>query len=207
MLAAPRVQLSELRRFIRELEEQFLVRHLSGPALDPPTTAEQLDAAAYVVLSHGALERFVEGLALWVLERAVDSWKLKKRTTASTVSMLWYSGAPSLPKDGDRTASVFDRVRRAMDEEKRIVSDRINDNHGVSARHLQTLFYPLGVNVPDDTVLIPSLEKVATMRHQWAHQYHFGARVVTSAPDVKKVVDDCLVFAQKLASNASAARP
>jgi hypothetical protein len=159
------------------------------------------------VLAHGAFERFVEGLALWALERVVDGWTLKKRATPSTASMLWYATTPSAPEEGAKSESAFDRIRKGLALEKQAMSAAINTNNGISIRHLQALFYRLGVNVPDDAVLASSLEKLVAMRHQWAHQYHYGAKVVTSAADAKKVVDDCLAFADRLASSASSARP
>ena len=70
----PRAELLALRRYLTELETHFLARHLSPATLGPPKRAEILDVGAYVVLAHGAMENFIEGLALWVLKRLVDNW-------------------------------------------------------------------------------------------------------------------------------------
>ena len=45
------------------------------------------------------------------------------------------------------------------------------------------------------------------MRHEWAHQYRFGAKNVKSALDVKKTVDDCFALAEGVAERAKKVRP
>ena len=65
----PKAEFAALGRAITGLERHFLRGHLGAPTLVEPSPAEVLDVAAYVVLAHGALENFVEGLALWVLRR------------------------------------------------------------------------------------------------------------------------------------------
>jgi hypothetical protein len=42
----------------------FLAQYPPGTGLKQPSRAEELDVAAYLVLVHGALENFVEGLAI-----------------------------------------------------------------------------------------------------------------------------------------------
>jgi hypothetical protein len=160
--------------------------------------------AAYVVLVHGALENFIEGLALWVVERSVANWTKQKKTTRSTASLLLYQNKPS---DDGPPLSVFDNLRTALDVAKEKVSKSVAANNGITLDHLRTLFLPLGVNVPADPVLSASLEKLITMRHQWAHQYRYGAKVVRSAKDTQTIVSDCMILAQELSAEAAAVRP
>src|SRR5882672_2253818 len=88
--AGPNIELAALRRLVKEVESHFVLSHLGPPSLSPPSREEMLDVAAYVVLVHGALENFVEGLALWVVGRSVANWTKRKRITRSTASMLLY---------------------------------------------------------------------------------------------------------------------
>jgi RiboL-PSP-HEPN len=201
----PAVELRILKRSIFEIEQRFLSVHLtSAPALNPPSRQERLDIAAYVVLSHGALENFVEGVALWVLTRSVDRWTAKKRVTRATASILLSQSPPAAPTG---PTTIFDTVRTALDEAKTNISRTINDNNGISTRHLRSLFYPLGVDVPEDPILVGSLELVIAIRHEWAHRSRFGASVTKSAQDVRTAVADCLTLAEKLATVASALKP
>jgi hypothetical protein len=198
----PRVEFAALVRTLVELEERFLRAHLGPPTLAPPSRAEVLDVAAYVVLAHGALENFVEGLALWVLGRAVSNWTKKRRTTRCTASLLLYQDVPDASQ-----STVFDNIRTALDRAKSALSKSIEGNHGVTPRHLQELFSPLGVTVPNDPVLTGSLELIVSIRHQWAHRYRYSPQLTRSAADVKVAVGDCLAFAQKLANDVTALRP
>jgi hypothetical protein len=94
-----------------------------------------------------------------------------------------------------------------LDAAKEAHSLATHENNGVGSRHLKNLFYPLGLDIPSDPLLAGSLETLITMRHQWAHQFRFGAKVVKSADDARTVVTDCLAFARRLSVGAAALRP
>jgi hypothetical protein len=202
--SGPRIELKALTRSVKEVESRFLLPHLGPPTLGAPSREEVLDVAAYVVLVHGALENFAEGLALWVLTRSVANWTKRKKATRSTVSLLLYQKPPA---DDSLQKPVFDNIRMALDSAKATVSKTVHDNHGITLDHLRTLFVPLGVNIPADPVLTASLELLVTMRHQWAHQDRRRTKLVKSAKDAQTTVSDCLTLAKKLSAEAAAARP
>jgi hypothetical protein len=206
-LPGPKAEYKTLAKFVAELEEQFLKPYLvaTTTTIGVPSRKEALNAGAYVVLAHGALENFVEGLALWILGKVVHNWTMAKRVTRSTASILLYQGSPSLADES--VSTVFDNIRQCLDESNTSLSNVIRDNNGITPRHLRTLFLPLGVDVPNDAVLTASLETIVTMRHYWAHQYRHGASVVKSASDAKLAVDDGLVFAKRLADEVAAVKP
>jgi hypothetical protein len=60
--SGPSVELKALVRSVKEIETRFVVPHIGPPTLKTPSRKEILDVAAYVVLVHGALENFAEGL-------------------------------------------------------------------------------------------------------------------------------------------------
>ena len=202
--SGPSVELKTLVRSVKEVETRFLTPHLGPPILTTPSRKEILDVAAYVLLVHGALENFAEGLALWVLGKSVGNWTKRKRTTRSTVSLLLYQKPPP---DDAAPLTVFDNIRTALDDAKTRVSKVVHDNHGITLDHLRTLFIPLGVNVPADPVLTASLDLLVTMRHQWAHQDRRRAKVVKSAKDAQTTVSDCLALAKKLSAEVKSVRP
>lgn len=200
----PNADLKALVRSVREIEARFLAPHLGPPTLTPPSRKETLDVAAYVVLVHGVFEDFAEGLALWVMGRAVDNWMNRKKTTRATSSLLLYQKVPS---ESSLSLSVFDNLRTALDGAKARVSQAVHDNHGIALEHLRSLFVPLGVNVPTDPVLTGSLELLVKMRHQWAHRDRRAAQVIKSAKDAQTAVSDCLALAQKLSAEAASVLP
>src|SRR5215471_4073038 len=120
MKTGPATELRILKRSISEIEQRFLSAYLTtAPALKPPSRREQLDIAAYVVLAHGALENFAEGVALWVLTRSVDRWKIKKRVTRATASILLSQSPPAAP---DAPQAVYDTLRLALEDAKNSIS-------------------------------------------------------------------------------------
>jgi len=200
----PNIELKALERSVKEVEARFLTPHLGPPTLTAPNRNEILDVAAYVVLVHGALENFVEGLAQWVLDKSVTNWTNQKKTTRSTISLLLHH---KVPPDDISTLSVFDNIRKALDDAKERMSKVIHDNHGIALDNLRTLFMPLGVNLPTDTVLIASLTLLITIRHQWAHQDRRITKVFKSASDMQTTVSDCLKLAKKLSDDVASIRP
>jgi hypothetical protein len=201
----PAEELKVLKQFVKKLEKQFLLPHMGAVTFTPPKDKEVLDVASCVVLTHGAIENFVEGLSLWALTRLEHNWVFKKRASRCTASLLLFQPIPG--ESVTLGASVFDTIRLAVKQAKDDLSKKIGQNNGITPRHLQTLFRPLGVDVPNDPVLTASLELLVTMRHEWAHQYRFGAKVVRSASDVRMTVLDCLLFAERLSNEARKANP
>lgn len=202
--SGPKIELRRLTRFVRELERRYLTPHLTPTSLRPPSRAEVLDVAAFVVLAHGAVENFAESLTLWIAERVQSNWIMKRRVSRSTAALLLRTKYDGDDEDGTHTA--FDTIRRALDRAKTDRSTAANANNGIAPKHFRSLLSPVGLDIPTDATLIASLDSFVSIRHEWAHQNRSGARTSRGAADVKKLADDCLVFAQQLASRASVLR-
>lgn len=192
---SPRAELSALNRSILELQHKFLDRHLAGPPLVAPTRDEVLDVAAFGVLAHGHLENYFEGLAYWRLKWAVGDWLAKRPVRRATAALLLSSQPRTYSK---ATPTVFDGVRKALEEGKEKLSNDIERNHGIGMSHLHQMFFPLGVDVPSDPAFVASLDQLIKLRHHWAHQYRYGAAVVKPAADVLIMAGDCLLLAKEL---------
>jgi len=201
----PTVEFNILRDFVQETEAKFLARHLGAPTLGTPTRDEVLDVAAFVVLTHGAFENFIEGVGLWALESLERSWTVGKRLSRCSASLLLYHSAPEA--DWDEPRSIYDNIRVAIEKAKSATSLKIEHNNGIAMKHLRGLFRPLGIEVPEDAGLTSALELLVALRHEWAHQYRYGAKKVKFAADVKRTADDCLVLAKKVADGARSIRP
>lgn len=201
----PRIELRRLLTAVREYEVRYLDPHLSPTPLAAPSRAELLDVAAFVVLTHGAFENFVEGLALWAADRIETNWKMRKRVSRGTAALLLHAPKPGADDVG--VANVYDTLRVALESAKDERSDAAKANNGIALKHLRRLFAPVGVDVPTDPILLASLEQLVKMRHQWAHQYRHGVRVTKGASDVKTTVSDCMSLAERLSTNVRAVRP
>ena len=202
--SGPVIELRRLERFLRDIESRYLTPHLQTQTLRPPSRDEELDVAAFVVLAHGALENFAEGLAIWIAGRVEANWLKKRRLSRSSASLLLRLKYQA--DDETDTSTVFDVLRRALFAAKVERSAAANANNGVTPKHLRSLLAPLGVDLPSDATLVASLEGLVSTRHEWAHQYRFGAKTPRTAGDMKKIADDCRQFAKQLAANVLALR-
>lgn len=142
---------------------------------------------------------------LWALESIEHNWIMHKRASRSLASLFLYEGA--LGDDCETQFSVFDNIRNSIANAKSSTSIRIEKNNGIATRNLRALFRPLGIDVPEDPQLTGSLELLVSLRHQWAHQYRYGAKVAKFASDIKNTSDDCLILAERLAKGAKSVRP
>lgn len=202
-LSGPKIELRRLTRFLGELETRYLAPYLQPTALGPPSRDEVLDVAAFVVLAHGALENFAEALTVWLAGRVTSNWIKKRRVSRSTAALLLRTKHEV--SDEDSTDTVFDTIRNALDRAKAERSSAAHANNGIETKHLRALLAPLGIDIPNDATLVASLHTLVTIRHEWAHQ-RLGATSSRGAADVKKLAEDCLAFAQQIASRVSALR-
>ena len=200
-VTSPAAEFAELVNTVGELEDRFIKAHLAQPKQLTPSPAEVLDVAAYVVLAHGAFEDFVEGLALLTLDQTVTRWTYERKISRCTAALLLHQDAPN---SREISLSSFDLIRKALEAAKEQVSGIVKDNHGIETRHLRQMFAPLGIDVPRDPILTSSLDSIVQIRHQWAHRYRFGTKVIKSASDVKIAMGDCLRLANKLTDDVVA---
>lgn len=196
-------ELKLLRSAIQELEAKFLAGHLGNPGLGLPSASEQLDVAAYIVLSHGVFERFVEGLAKCLSARIVDRWLNGQVAKAGAAALLLHEKPPKV-KVGE---TVYDMLRLALDQAKSGMAGTINMNNGVSSQDLAELFHPLAVDLPQEPTLVAQMELLIAWRHDWAHKHSPGANGVKTAADAKQTVKDCVAFAERLAENVRRSWP
>jgi hypothetical protein len=197
----PKVEFLALQRFAREIEKRYLDPY--PEALGVPNRREQLDVAAYVVLLHGYLENFVEGLSLWILGRLQRNWIYEKRATRGTASLL-LSTRPTIDYE-ENDHSTYNVLRLALEAAKEEHSAVIKNNHGTALKDVRKLLSPLGVDIPADENLQEALRTLVTMRHEWAHQSRFfGAKVVKSAHDARKTGGECMELAKQLYLNVAA---
>lgn len=195
--------LEELREEISQLDSHFLASHIASAGLGVPSVAEQLDVAAFAVLSHGLFERFVERLAKVLSERLAHRWQNGKEAVAGTAAFLLHEKPPA----ADPTRRVYDLLRESLDQARDRMAGAINKNNGIAKDNLAGLFHPLGVDLPEDAVIVSQVEQLIAWRHEWAHRSEQGAQVARSAGDARSTMKDCLAFADALANNVRAAWP
>lgn len=194
-MPTPDLALTNLRTTVQNLEATFLPQSLAVRSLTSLGLPEALKLSAYVVLAHAAFEEYFEALATWGLDMAVEDWR-HQRIRKSAATLILHVGKVSAVSDDTPEDRAFERVRAELDRVKKSFSNFITrDNHGISAKYLKRLFYPLGVDLPPDVRMMASLDTLAGLRGTAAHTATRGAKRQLDPNDTKKIVTDCLDLA------------
>lgn len=198
-MTKPNALLQKLKRAIEECEQVFDVKSL---ATTQKTGTErhsrhELLTRAYLVLVHAALEEFFELLAEHVADQSAKAWAGTKKNIPATALMLFH-GKP----DGDfedMEARFTDRGRKSLEVSiDRHKEQIIENNHGISNRHLRSLFFPLGVDLPEETKLTSAIEELKKIRGDAAHRMRSGLSDLKSMKEWLEVVHDCVLYCERL---------
>jgi len=190
-MASWKVTYQFLRKHIRKLEKRLIASHLPadphvGPAKYDP------DVRAYLLLSHAAIEDFVEQVALAVAKEAELRWLNNKRLSRPIVALLiCYNADPVLPDHKDSSIDTsFDIIRNALSSARERFSNDVFNNHGISLGYIRKLLYPIGIDISADPRLQASLATLSKERGAFAHTICIANHMAPE--DAKLCVDDCL---------------
>lgn len=197
----------ELRDYIGLISAEFIDEFFpADPALDVEKYKHKVKA--YCVLAHAAFEEHVERLSLEIMLHALGLWSTGKRATQSllTLSMFYGIRVEYSEDENNNQATTLDLLRDAVEEIKRRHSHALANNQGFSLKYLRSIFTPVGVDVPQDVIIISSLRTLADARGFYAHTSakagHFIDQKKAAHPmspeKAKGVVNDCLKLCAEL---------
>ncbi len=205
-MAAPDLEFTNLKSTIESLEATFMLPALVARTRRTLSKSELLCLSAYVVLSHAAFEEYFEDLAIWALDAAVEDWRHGNIRQAA-VTLVLHLGKPFPVDEHSSPTGAYDRVREELDRLKPPFSRFITkDNHGMSLKYLKKLFYPLGVDIPNDVRMMASLDTLAGLRGALAHTSTRGAKKHLDPRDTIEIVNDCLDLAEAMKNRVLAIR-
>lgn len=197
--------LQDLRHAVGGLETKFITPHLPVvPEVDPATY--NLDVRAYLLLSHAALEQFVEDLCLELVNRATDSWESNHHLSEPILALIAFYSDGLTISDNERDPEVtfFDHIRLGLEKAKATYSAYLKKkNNGVSVKYLRQMLLPVGMSVPTDPKWVGSLGQLASYRGDNAHKHRVTK--VTDPERAREWVQDCLQMASQLADDAAKA--
>jgi hypothetical protein len=197
-MQSPEQAYNSLRTTINDLEEEFLATILQVRSLNSLSKAELFQLSAFIVLSHAAFEECFEALASWGLHTAVEDWR-RGHVREAALALLLHFGKRVPIDDEAKPSTAFERVRAELDRLKSPFSTFITrDSHGISLKYLMKLFYPLGVDIPNDMRMLGSLETFTELRGFVAHRATRGAKKHLDPGDTRNIVMDCLDLAAEL---------
>ena len=139
-----------------EMEIKFISPHSTPTA---PAISYAVDVQSYAVFCHAAFEEFAEGLCLSMLDYIEDRFNHKLFSKATLCLLHFDAGIPSPSVNKwDLRNLLFDHIKEELHMRKSKLSTyAITGNHGVGMSYLQSLFLPIGLDLPQDVNVVNSL--------------------------------------------------
>jgi hypothetical protein len=199
---------SKLYEHIIYLHGHFIKKHKANSLADP--TQYDLDVKSYCVLSHAALEEFLEIVASTVMEYSITEFNMRKVVTLSLLTLLHFKSVLDLKllfskdENSQPLLSIYDYIRKNNESIKETFSAEIYNNHGVAIKYMKNLLLPVAINIPKEDNLLNSLNKIAGERGMYAHKFTDRGAVKRSlGPEqADDYVMDCLILFDIIADSA-----
>ncbi|RYD84466.1 MAG: hypothetical protein EOP84_05415 [Verrucomicrobiaceae bacterium] len=170
----------ELEREARRFRKELLPKAFDPLGIYPRSV--QTHTRAFLILSHAAVETYLEGRAKRIARRAEEVWKKDGKITRPMAFLVgYYDGGIESPIN--RKCPDFQMTELAKDVFLKYYKI-IKDNHGVKTDSVYAIFSRLGVNhVSFGTVLLPELDSFGTDRG--GHAHHSAKAVEVLDPEIE----------------------
>lgn len=153
-------------RELASLRRQFIV------VRQPPvyTHAEFARARAFVVLSHAAIEDYLEGICLEVVDKSIYAFQSDDRARTSLLALLSYGSKIDVPSS---FAGGPWGVRGLLKESRKALRSWTDANNGVKAKDVLRLLLPVGVKETDmGSAWLQHMDDLGELRGRVAHHGH-----------------------------------
>ncbi len=205
---------TELETQTTRVEEKFVrsyveVSNVAGrrkyAPLDPTMDQAEydLDVRAYCVISHAAIEHFVERIAIELLEAVKSAWNQKNPKASHILQALiaFYGITFDVERDKNLSTTTYgDHIRGVLDKLSTRFSNDVNRNHGVSIEYLRKLLYPVAIDITTDPDQLSSLAQLTKHRGKYAHE--FAAIRPITPEEALEIVTDCVKLCRDIRDKA-----
>lgn len=193
-----------LEKAVAECKQVFEVKSLESSQQSADRHySHEIKVRAYLVAIHAAFEEYFESVAEDLADLALKNWVGKtRRSTPACALLMFYFERPSDMKEME--SRFTERGRRSLEEAVAAHKHVIGANNGINIDHLQRLFFPLGIDLPDDPRLVTAITELKIVRGDAAHRHRRKLSDTKGIKEWNGVVDECLEFARKVASQADA---
>jgi len=195
---------NNLKIYVATLEDRFIKQYIPvDPEIGPGEY--EISVKAYCLLSHAAIEEYVEEVVLKIMQRSIDDWTTKRKIVDGLLTLISYYGLRLKIDEGEDETKIYDYLRKILKEAKEKFSHDIEKNHGIGIANLRQLLLPVGIDIKQDENIKNSIKKLASERGLYAHYQRGdrkGAKKVLSPEDAKNYVDDCLNLCEDIKNKA-----
>ena len=185
-------------KYFRELERSIRSTRAIASSVNPlfcNTKLDELKVKSYILLSHAAIEQYLEDLSFDVALNARNLFVKNGYITKCLIGLI-SSGILDEVSDGKGKKKISGNVFRNLDQFSSIAYSKylevIEGNHGIKKSNLMDLFLPLGVN-PEivDISTVAILESFGQKRGDIAHKAKISKTHTLSEidSDLKQIVE------------------
>jgi len=182
----------DLKKYLSNLEDRFL-KIISDT--EPDLGKFEYEIKAYLILSHGAIEEYIENIVQEVLDNSISRFINKKKIINEALLSLagCYGNIRIDGKESSSEQKSFDYIRKDLLKIKSEFSKTIRKNHGIDIVRLRKLLIPVAISIKDDPDIKNSLQQLSKERGNYAHKGS-GAKKIVNPTDAKKYIKGCCKF-------------
>lgn len=174
-------------RWLESLEELALLRKtlIKVDATGSYSGAAYVKARGFVVLAHGVIEGYLEGIALEVVDGAIKRFMSDDKARTALLALLLYGHDGPVP---DTFSGGPWGVRAALKTSRQRLRDWTEANNGIKEKDVLRLLLPTGLKESDmGSVWLAAMSELGELRGRVAHK---GVPPGASHPvDPKDAVD------------------
>ena len=144
---------------------------------------------SYILLSHAAIEEFIEKTAKYYLEQSITLHNQSKKINST---LKWFILKSDI-KDKKFKDKNFDEILKTIKDE---YFEEINENHGIKKHNLEKIYSRIGI----ETITYEVFESLGKMRGNFAHNNgksaHLALKITTplNPQECVKLVEDVLTM-------------
>lgn len=146
-----------------------------------------LKARAFVLLSHGALEEYIERVCIDVADAAITAFNVDERPRRTIITLLHY-GANSDPSSVSANGPW--QIREALKQSRRQLLLWRESNNGIKEKDVLRLLLPVGLKESDmGAAWLQAMSDLGSLRGRVAHHGHrTGAKTPVDPGDALATV-------------------
>ncbi|MDO8152118.1 hypothetical protein [Isoptericola sp. b408] len=161
-----------------------LSKALINDDADLASDEDSIRAVAFLILSSGAIEQYIEDRCRAVARSGIGRLKRSLPSASGTSLVTWgasKNGVRQVPIHPEDVAEYYDQYGVFLDSYLKSV----NDNHGINAKDFYRLVYPIGIRTDDVPAGLP--DKLQSLSQERDPAVHTTPRTrrFQHPPDVK----------------------
>ncbi|MDF2185228.1 HEPN domain-containing protein [Grimontia hollisae] len=131
------------------------------------------DKKSLILLTHAALENYIEVISLILIEDAEHHFKYHNKINEPLLYFTWLkcNSKPSF-SDEDWKETSREILKKELEEAIRTYKNEVyKNNHGIKIKNLNNLLRPLSLELPNNPTLTSSLDELTNLRGEFAHRF------------------------------------